>query len=367
MKNSIKQLAALTVSATLLTPVTAMFASELEPGFKSLFNGKDLTGWAGRPQHWSVQDGAITGVTTKDNPAQGNNFLIAKDGDHNLIVSDFELRFSYKFTGEWGNSGLQYRSTDKGNFVVHGYQADFEVGPTFSGILYEEGGRGILCERGKKVVVRDANGKTKIDVVGSLGDSKEIQAQIKTNGWNDYVVIARGNHLQHFINGQQTADVIDEQESKAAKSGILAFQVHSGPPMKVQFRNIRIKFLVGQSSSSSDLDALQGDWVAVEVVSSGEKLSPESLAGIKLNIKGNNYRLETNTDISQGTLKLNQTTSPRCVDVTTQSGDEVAGIYELSEDRLKVCYPMDGGARPTEFKSTEGSSHVLAIYKRKQP
>jgi hypothetical protein len=222
---------------------TSLFAQEVEPGFKSLFNGKDLTGWAGRANQWSVEDGAITGVTSKENPAQGNNFLIARDGDRNLIVDDFEIRFSYSFTGAWGNSGLQYRSKDRGNFVVNGYQADFEVGTTYSGILYEEGGRGILAERGKKVLIKDADGKPKIDVVGSVGDSKAIQANIRTNGWNDYVVIARGNHLQHFINGQQTVDVTDEQEAKAAKSGILALQIHAGPVMKIQFKNVRIKSL----------------------------------------------------------------------------------------------------------------------------
>ncbi len=215
-----------------------------EPGFKSLFNGKDLTGWEGRRNHWSVQDGAITGVTTADNPAKGNNFLIAKEGDQNLIVDDFELRFSYKFSSPWGNSGCQYRSKDKGNYVVNGYQADFETGQSFSGILYEEGGRGILCQRGQKVVIKEGgNGKPKIEVVGQVGDSKEIQATIKNGDWNDYVVIAKGNHIQQFINGKQTVDVTDEQESKAAKSGILALQIHAGPPMTIQFKNIRIKKL----------------------------------------------------------------------------------------------------------------------------
>ena len=221
-------------------------AQEVEPGFKSLFNGQDLTGWAGRTNHWSVQDGVITGVTTTNNPAKGNNFLIAQDGDKNRVVGDFELRLSYRFTGDWGNSGVQYRSTSLDNYVVHGYQADMEVGKDYSGILYEEGGRGILAKRGEKVVIREdvANpGKHKIEVTGSVGDTKEIQASIKAGDWNDYVVIARGNHLQHFINGQQTVDVVDEQESKAAKSGILALQIHAGQPMKIQFKNIRIKSL----------------------------------------------------------------------------------------------------------------------------
>src|ERR1051325_5327060 len=236
---------ALVLGAAAFIQTTAGFAqhAQTEAGFKSLFNGQDLTGWAGRPNHWSVEEGAITGMTTKENPAQGNNFLIAKSGDTNLIVEDFEIRFSYKFSSDAGNSGLQYRSKDKGNFVVNGYQGDFEVGSTYSGILYEEGGRGILAQRGQKVVIKEVDGKTKIEPVGSVGNSKDIQAAINKNGWNEYVIIAKGNHLQHFINGKQTVDVIDEQDSKAAKSGILAFQLHAGPPMKIQFKDVWMKSL----------------------------------------------------------------------------------------------------------------------------
>jgi hypothetical protein len=233
---------AATLGAALLISTCTLPAQEPEPGFKSLFNGKDLTGWAGRPNHWSVEEGAITGVTTKENPAQGNNFLIAKDGDQNLVVDDFELRFSYKFTGDWGNSGLQYRSKDRGKFVVGGYQADFEVGTTYSGILYEEGmSRGIMAERGQKVVW-GADGKKQ--VTGKTEKtSAEIQASIRKNDWNEYVVIAKGNRLQHFINGLQTVEVVDEDPSKQLSSGILAFQIHGGPPMKIQFKNVRIKSL----------------------------------------------------------------------------------------------------------------------------
>jgi len=226
-----------------LTLAGTALAQTVEPGFTSLFNGTDLSNWAGRKNHWSVEDGAITGTTSKENPAKGNNFLILQKDGKNAVYSDFEIRFSYSFSTPWGNSGLQYRSKDRGNFVVNGYQGDFEVGTTYSGILYEEGGRGILAERGQKVVLHDDNGKLKKEVAGKLADSKAIQQNIKTNGWNDYVIIAKGNHLQHFINGMQTVDVVDEQESKAAKEGIIALQIHAGPPMKVQFKNIRIKEL----------------------------------------------------------------------------------------------------------------------------
>ncbi|MBI3417154.1 MAG: DUF1080 domain-containing protein, partial [Verrucomicrobia bacterium] len=219
-----------------------------EPGFKKLFNGLDLTGWAGRPEHWSVQDGTITGKTTKENPAKGNNFLIAKAGDKNLIVDDFELRFAYRIIADnnvgFANSGVQYRSKDLGNFVVGGYQGDFEAGSTFSGILYDEaggaGGRGIMAQRGE-IVTWSADGKK--TVTGSLGKSEDIQAKIKANDWNEYVIIAQGSRLQHFINGVQTVGVIDDTEGKRLTSGILALQLHAGEPMTVQFKNIRIKSL----------------------------------------------------------------------------------------------------------------------------
>src|SRR6266550_2666001 len=270
------------------------FTFAAEEGFKPLFNGKDLAGWAGRPQHWSVEDGAITGRTTKDHPAQGNNFLIWTNG----TVSDFELRLSYKIvpnnTNGFANSGIQYRSKDFGNFVVGGYQADFEAGRTYSGILYEERMDGILAQRGQKTVVKTVDGKTKVEVAGSVGQSDEIQARIKENNWNDYVVIAKGNHLQHFINGVPTVDVIDERTGgKAAKEGILALQLHQGEPMTVQFKAIRINSLSGDASAKSDVDLLQGDWAPVEMVANGEKVSDDDLANIKLKIKGNQYFLET--------------------------------------------------------------------------
>lgn len=212
----------------------------VEPGFKPLFNGTDLAGWQGNPKLWSVQDGTITGITgtNADNKINHNTFLVYT----NAPVGDFELRFSYKITSK-GNSGVQYRSKvlRQGAFgpVVGGYQADFEGGKKYSGILYEEQGRGILAERGQKTVMEAAAVKPK--VTGSVGDSKAIQDKIVPEGWNDYVVIAKGNHLQHFINGMPTADVTDEQEAKAAKSGVLALQIHVGPPMQVQFKDIRIK------------------------------------------------------------------------------------------------------------------------------
>ena len=240
MKNTLRTLFTLAAVGQF---TLAAFAAD-EAGFKPLFNGKDLTGWEGRKEHWTVAGGCIVGTTTKETPAKGNNFLIAKDAGQNLIVGDFELRLSYKFTGTFGNSGIQFRSKELPDYVVSGYQADCEVGKTYSGILYEERGRGILAKRGEKVVIHegDAPGKPKIEVTGSLGKTDDIQTKINVNDWNDYVVIVKGNHIQQFINGTPTVDVTDET-AIGAKEGILALQLHAGPPMQIEFKNIRIKKL----------------------------------------------------------------------------------------------------------------------------
>ncbi|MEI6782324.1 MAG: DUF1080 domain-containing protein [Verrucomicrobiota bacterium] len=231
---------ALILGAVLLAPSALVFGAE--QGFVKIFNGKDLTGWGGNPKFWSVKDGAISGQTTADNPAKGNTFMIWTNG----TVGDFEFRCSFRLTpGDsqgFANSGIQYRSkvVDPANWVVHGYQADMEAGPTYTGILYEEGGRGIMVGRGEKVVWSQDGKK---QVAGSVGKADEIQAAIKKGDWNDYVIIAKGNHLQQFINGNQTVDLVDEEAAKRAMSGVLALQLHAGPPMMAQFKNIRIKKL----------------------------------------------------------------------------------------------------------------------------
>ncbi len=252
MKHSLNSFAAVLGSLMVVSGAFAQADAAKTPppkksskmGFKALFNGKDLSGWTGDPDLWSAKDGMIVGQTTETHALQGHNsFLIWT----NTPVSNFELHFSYKILPNndkgFGNSGVQYRSTilDTNKWVVGGYQADFEAGKTYSGILYEERmSRGIMAQRGEKVTwTSDCEKK----VTGALGKSEEIQAGINKEDWNEYVVIANGNHLQHFINGKATIDVTDECESKAAKEGVLALQLHQGPPMTVQFKNIRIKEL----------------------------------------------------------------------------------------------------------------------------
>lgn len=221
----------------------AVFAEE-----KSLFNGTDLSGWEGNTELWSVKEGTITGTTGAD-PAdpkksvlKHNTFLVWRGG----TVKDFELTLKYKIVN--GNSGIQYRSKEleKGaqGPIISGYQADFEAGPKFSGILYEEKARGILALRGESVTVTDGADPKKPTLTkgAPVGDSDAIQAAIKKEDWNDYKIVAKGGHLQHFINGMQTVDVKDETAA-GAKEGLLALQIHVGPPMVVQFKDIKLKTL----------------------------------------------------------------------------------------------------------------------------
>lgn len=218
-----------------------------DAGWETIFDGKTLKGWDGDPKFWSVEDGCLTGTTTKENPTQGNTFAMWTGGE----TGDFELKLQYKIVG--GNSGIQYRSfklpNAKDKWRVGGYQADIDSGDRFSGILYGEQFRGILADRG---LITSLNEEGKPTTVGTVGDSKAIQTKIKKEEWNDYHVVAKGYKFAHFINGVQTSECVDNDTDARRASGVLALQLHAGPPMKIQFRNIQIKHLGGKKSASSD-------------------------------------------------------------------------------------------------------------------
>jgi hypothetical protein len=224
-------LAALLVAAL---GTTAAGADD-QSGFVSLFNGKDLTGWEGEAGYWSVEDGAITGQSTTQKPARGQSFLFWRGGK----PADFELHARFRFQGEWGNSGINFRSKELPKWDVKGYQADMETGDVCTGTLYECNQRGVMTVRGQKVVI-DEDGKR---AVTKLADAAELQKHIKPQDWNDYVIIARGPEIILKVNGLLTTHVIDNEKGKAAREGLIALQLHPGPPMKVQFKDLRIKYL----------------------------------------------------------------------------------------------------------------------------
>ncbi|MBM4003491.1 MAG: DUF1080 domain-containing protein [Planctomycetes bacterium] len=214
-----------------------------DDGFESIFDGKSLDGWDGNPKFWKVEDGTITGQTTADNPTSGNTFLVWRKGE----TANFELKCEYRIVG--GNSGIQYRSFEVPNekWVIGGYQADIDSGDTYSGICYGERFRGILANRGEKTIVGD---DSKPKVVGTVGDSKTLQSKIKKEDWNNYHIVVNGFQFRHMINGNVTCELTDEDQKQRRDKGVLALQLHAGPPMKVQFRNIRLKRLPAAAAPS---------------------------------------------------------------------------------------------------------------------
>ena len=204
-----------------------------EPGFETIFDGKSLQGWSGDPKLWSVQDDAITGVTTDEEPLEYNKFL-NWDGE----VENFHLRAKVRLIGK-NNSGIQYRSKhlkDAGEFVVGGYQCDIHPKPENNGMLYHERGRGIVATHGQKVIVDGAGDKW---ITGSTGPLQ----QIELDDWNTFEIIAKGNKLVHKLNGKVCAEIIDHHEDGRSMKGVVAIQVHRGPTMRVQVKDVELKHL----------------------------------------------------------------------------------------------------------------------------
>jgi putative heme-binding domain-containing protein len=215
-----------------------IFAAALNTGraatYDILFNGQDLSGWKGLSSFWSVQGGSIVGQTTKENPTKGNTFLVWQGGE----IGDFEFICKARFEGN--NSGVQYRSSlaNADTFRVIGYQADLHPSPKNFGMLYGEGlGRGIIANRGQKVVV-GKDGKKQ--VLGEVGNENNL---VDTE-WNELRIVAVGNRLIHQVNGVTTSDITDNHP-KALSTGILALQLHAGPAMKAEFRSVRLRHLKG--------------------------------------------------------------------------------------------------------------------------
>jgi hypothetical protein len=241
--------------ALLLTGSCAVpaFSQKKEKGFKTIFDGKTLKGWEGDPVYWRVENGSLVGEITPDKPLKTNSFIIWQGGE----PGDFELKGEFKIT-EAGNSGINYRSdrlTDV-PFALRGYQADIDGRNRYTGQNYEERKRTTLAYRGEIAKINSYEGEatpeavraktarnawTNRTVTSSLGTSEELQKNIKPEDWNEFHLVVKGNRLQHFINGVLMSEVTDEDSVNGKAKGLLGVQVHVGPPMKVEYRNLRIK------------------------------------------------------------------------------------------------------------------------------
>ncbi len=203
-----------------------------EDGFRPLFNGKDLAGWDGNPELWSVQDGAITGKTTGPAQLKYNQFLIWRGG----VVKNFELKAKIKQAGN--NTGIQYRSRElpeNGTWSIGGYQCDMHPNPPYNAMVYDERGRGIITQNGQRVVIDPQGQKWVTD--------EHEPVKVDPSEWHDYTIIANGNHLIHQIDGKVTIDLTDHEEKARSLEGLLAFQIHQGPAMTVQIKDVMLKDL----------------------------------------------------------------------------------------------------------------------------
>ncbi len=211
-----------------------------EPGFHAIFDGTTLNGWEGNPTYWRVENGAITGEVTPETLLKSNTFIIWRGGS----PSDFELKVDYRIT-PGGNSGINYRSvvipepTPGNKFALRGYQCDIDAANRYTGQNYEEKGRLFLALRGQ---VTRVLGTRKPVVVSSLGDAAEL-AKVITTDWNSVHLIIRGNLLVHTVNGHVMSVVMDDDPVGRTSAGLIGVQVHVGPPMKVEYRNFRLKNL----------------------------------------------------------------------------------------------------------------------------
>jgi hypothetical protein len=221
-----------------------------EAKFEAIFNGKDLDGWEGNPVYWSVKDGAITGEITPETLLKANTFLIWQDGQ----PGDFELKAEFKIS-EGGNSGINYRSemVEGVPFALKGYQADIDGNNTYTGQNYEERKRTTLAYRGQETKISsqpdgvemreyiENNAWKGLEIEKEIGDRSELGSLIKKGDWNTVHIIAKGNVLKHYVNGKLMSEVHDDDPKNRMSSGMMGVQVHVGPPMKVQYKNIMLK------------------------------------------------------------------------------------------------------------------------------
>ncbi len=217
----------------LLSSFTLLHSSFSQDGFTPLFNGKDLAGWDGDPALWKVENGVVIGTNPAPEAMANNSFLIWRGG----TVKDFELRATVRVIGD-NNSGIQYRSRELKEvapWVITGYQCDIHPAIEHTGMTYEERGRGIFGLNGRDVIL-DPEG-----ALWQIGEHTPVKVDVSQ--WNDYVIIAQGNRLRHFINGQLTSELIDHDKKKRSLEGLLAIQLHKGNPNRVEIKDLRLQVL----------------------------------------------------------------------------------------------------------------------------
>jgi hypothetical protein len=220
-------------------------------GFTRIFDGLTLEGWDGDPTYWSVEDGTLLGTVTPETLLTRNSWIVWRGGR----VEDFELVLDYRVSAQ-GNSGVGYRLAvlEDDPFAVRGPQADIHGGNMFTGICYEEHGRRLLAARGQATWIDDAGREPRL--VAQIGDPEELQGVVHKEGWNRYRLVVKGHDARHYINDVLMSEVRDHDESNRMKVGLLGVQVHVGPPMTIEFRDIFLKHIGTPPDGPTDRGSL---------------------------------------------------------------------------------------------------------------
>ena len=209
----------------------------VEVGFQPIFDGESLAGWAPRDAaFWSVENGAIVGRITRERPCTTNQYLVWKGGE----LADFELKLEMRLNGEGGiNGGFQFRSRLLPDGDVCGYQMDNNLRTDWLARLYDEYGRHDLAFRGERAVF-DASGKRTVEPLSAF---RKGAGNFRLEDWHEYHLTCVGQKITLRVNGELIAEVEDNDPRRAERQGILALQLHSGPPTVTEFRNVRLKIL----------------------------------------------------------------------------------------------------------------------------
>lgn len=339
---------------------------------QQLFDGTTLTGWEGDPKHWRVEGGVIVGEIPKGQTLNKNTWLVWKGGE----LGDFELTVEFKLTGlPAANSGIQYRCQVDNVDHVSGYQADLDMGATWLGRIYDEHGRALLVERGTRVDIAP-DGQRQVETVAP---ANQYAVLFRENDWNDYRVVAIGDHVAIFINGTLFSELRDQQNGEKDLKGSLAFQLHSGPETRIEFRKVALQPLKSGDTRLKPFRIKpqpQSDEKNVGVV-------PKGADGKELNLgfeAGNlNGWTATGNAFKDQPVKTDGISQRWQGQTSNKNGDFFIGGYEIVQDAgtgtltstpFKVTHPygsflIAGGESPATrvdilTKSDDGQEMVVA-------
>jgi hypothetical protein len=318
------------IAATCLVTILAFFGrcsfGQTGAVTRALFDGMTLTGWEGDLDYWRVEQGVIIGEIPQGQSLRKNTWLVWRGGE----LADFDLRLQVKLTGApTANSGIQLRCQVKDVDHVSGYQADLDQGATWLGRIYDEHGRALLAERGTRVSIA-ANGQRKVE---TFAPANQFAVLFRNNAWNDYRIVGIGHHVAVFVNGTMFSELRDQQTGERDLQGLLAFQLHSGPHTRVEFRNIRLETLKADDSRLGEFSIRQPKRKATETAG----VFPKSKDGSSLNMgfeTGSLVGWKATGDAFKGQPVNNDGIASRWTGQTSnKNGEFFIGVFEIVKDQ----------------------------------